>query len=93
MFKREQGSDRLDIIIGYGVGILAIYIVAKLLSVPIRIVSKLIFNGIAGGITILIVNFIGEIFGISVAINAISALVAGFLGVPGVLLLILINNF
>lgn len=82
----------MDIIIGYGIGILAIYIVAKLLSVPIRIISKLIFNGIAGGITLLLVNFIGEVFGITVAINALSALIAGFFGIPGVVLLIFINN-
>lgn len=82
----------MDIIIGYGIGILAIYIVAKLLSVPIRIISRLIFNGIAGGITLLLVNFVGEIFGITVAINALSALIAGLLGVPGVVLLIFLNN-
>ncbi|OHW61516.1 sigmaK-factor processing regulatory protein BofA [Andreesenia angusta] len=82
----------MDIIIGYGIGILAIYIVAKLLSVPIRIISRLIFNGIAGGITLLLVNFVGEIFGITVAINALSALIAGFFGIPGVVLLIFLNN-
>lgn len=82
----------MDILLGYGLGILAIYLVAKLLSAPIRIISRLIFNGIAGGITLLLVNFVGEIFGITVAVNIINALVAGFLGVPGVLLLIFLNN-
>lgn len=83
----------MDVILGYAIGIIAIYLVAKLLSVPIRIIAKLIFNGIAGGITLFIVNLIGGSFGISVGINAISALIVGFLGLPGVLFLIFINNF
>lgn len=82
----------MDVLIGYAVGILAIYVVAKLLSFPIRLISKLIYNGIAGGITLLLVNFVGEIFGIYVSINLVNALVAGFLGLPGVLVLILLNN-
>jgi len=83
----------MDVILGYAIGIVAIYLVAKLLSVPIRILSKLVFNGIAGGITLLIVNWVGGSFGIVVGINVISALIAGFFGIPGVLLLIFINNF
>lgn len=83
----------MEVILGYAIGILAIYLIAKVISVPVRILTKLIFNGIAGGIMLFIINFVGAPFGITIGINIISALIAGFFGIPGVILLILLNNF
>lgn len=79
----------LSVIAAYVVGILAIYFIGKMFLMPVRIIWKLIYNGIIGGIMLWIVNFVGASFGFSIGINFISALVAGFLGIPGVVLLIL----
>lgn len=79
----------LSVIAAYVVGILAIYFIGKMFLMPVRIIWKLIYNGIIGGIMLWIVNFVGASFGFSIGINFISALVAGFLGIPGVILLIL----
>ena len=52
-------------------------------------------NGALGVLLLLLVNFIGGSMGIEqiiIPINAISALIAGFLGVPGVIFLIILNN-
>ncbi len=79
----------LSVIAAYVVGIVAIYFIGKMFLMPVRIIWKLIYNGIIGGIVLWIVNFVGASFGFSIGINFISALVAGFLGIPGVVLLIL----
>lgn len=79
----------LSVIAAYVVGILAIYFIGKMFLMPVRIIWKLIYNGIIGGIMLWIVNFVGASFGFSIGINFISALVAGFLGIPGVVLLVL----
>lgn len=78
-------------IIAFAIGLVALYILGKLLVVPVRILSKLIINGIVGGITLLIVNLVGGLIGISIAITPVTALIAGFLGVPGVVLLLIIQ--
>ena len=79
----------LSVIAAYVVGILAIYFIGKMFLMPVRIVWKLIYNGIIGGIMLWVVNFVGASFGFTIGINFVSALVAGFLGIPGVILLIL----
>ena len=71
--------------IAYIVGIIMLFVVAKILIVPIKVVWKLVWNAIVGGITLLLINFIGGFFGIYININIITALITGFLGVPGVI--------
>ena len=78
-------------IIAFAIGLIALYILGKLLVVPVRILTKLIINGIVGGITLVIVNLVGGLIGISIAITPVTALIAGFLGVPGVVLLLIIQ--
>lgn len=81
----------------YGlIGIVALFLVIKLLKWPI----KIIINGIVGVITLYIANFIIANLGLigvnvnfSLAINPVTALVAGFFGVPGVIALIIIALF
>ena len=78
-------------IIAFAIGLIALYILGKILVVPVRILTKLIINGIVGRITLLIVNLVGGLIGISIAITPVTALIAGFLGVPGVVLLLIIQ--
>lgn len=74
----------------YGlIGIIALYLVIKFLKWPI----KILINGIVGVVILYIVNYIGAFFNISLAINPINALIAGFLGIPGVAVLIIIKLF
>lgn len=74
----------------YGlVGIVVLFLLIKLLKWPM----KIIFNGILGVVILYIVNLVGASFNFSLAINPITALVAGFLGIPGVIVLIIITLF
>ena len=74
----------------YGiVGIVVLFLLIKLLKWPM----KIIINGILGVVILYIVNLIGTSFNFSLAINPITALIAGFLGIPGVIVLIIIRLF
>lgn len=83
-----QGNLDYNVIIAYIFGIILIYLIGRLMLVPIKFLLKLIYNGLIGGAMLWGVNYIGAYFGFTMAINPITALVAGFLGVPGVVLLI-----
>lgn len=80
-------------ILAFGVGIVLIYIIGKVISMPVRLVFRLIYNGLIGGVMLWVVNLIGGHVGFSLAINPLTALIAGFLGLPGVVLLILFKLF
>lgn len=74
----------------YGLaGILVLFLLIKLLKWPM----KIILNGIIGVVILYIVNLIGTRFNFSLAINPITALITGFLGIPGVIVLIIIRLF
>lgn len=81
----------INIILAYAAGLVLLYLLGWVLLVPIKIVWRLLYNGIIGGIVLVILNFIGGYFGLHIPLNPISALVVGFLGVPGVVLLLLLG--
>ena len=82
----------VKIILSYAFGLILLYLIGMLLVVPIKMLIKLVWNGILGGILLFIVNLIGNFIGISLVINPITALIAGFLGIPGVILLLILQN-
>lgn len=74
-------------------GLALILLAGKILHLSMSVTFKLLANGLAGGFSLLVLNVIGGIFNISIKINAINALIAGFFGLPGVLLMLLIKYF
>lgn len=78
-----------NVVLAYLFGIILIYLIGRIFFMPLKLVLRLIYNGLIGGIMLWVLNLIGAHFGFTIAINPITALVAGFLGLPGVVLLIL----
>ncbi|NLO88776.1 MAG: pro-sigmaK processing inhibitor BofA [Clostridia bacterium] len=66
-------------------------IAARLLVKPLRLLVKLLFNSLIGLMLLLGFNFIGGFLGISIPVNIVTVLTAGFLGVPGLILLIAVK--
>jgi inhibitor of the pro-sigma K processing machinery len=87
-----MGLD-LNVILAYLFGILLILFIGKIFLMPLKLVFKLLYNGVIGGIMLCIINFVGSHFGFTIALNPVTALVAGFLGIPGIVLLILVKLF
>lgn len=78
-------------IFAYLMGLLLLYIIGLILVIPIRILMKLLVNGLIGGVVLFFFNLIGGIFGMSLVINPLNAIIVGFLGVPGVILLLILQ--
>ena len=66
-------------------------LILKILTKPIRWIFKLLLNAAFGFVLLFLVNFFGDPVGIYIGVNFVNALVAGFLGVPGVILLVLLK--
>ncbi len=81
------------VVIAYFVGIVLLFLIGRAFLVPIKILLKLVYNAIIGGIVIVLINIIGGLFDFNLALNFGTALVVGFLGVPGVILLIILKYF
>lgn len=87
---------KMEVIVAYMIGLVIIYVVGyalyKLFRKPLKLLGMLIFNGVIGGVALLAINFIGKFFDFSIAVNPITALITGFLGIPGIILMILLNS-
>ena len=76
------------LIVAFVAGVLLLYLIAKIFVVPIKFIGKLLINAVIGGILLWILDYFGAYIGLRIPINPITALIAGALGVPGILLLI-----
>ena len=70
---------------------LAIFIIGKILLFPIKLLIKLMFNSIIGAAIIYIINLVGANFGFHIGLNLVTSLVVGILGIPGAILLIILQ--
>ncbi len=73
--------------------IVAAYLFLKLLSAPLKLAIKLMLHAALGFLLLLVEEIIGGFFDFSLGINLINCLVAGILGIPGVVILVLIKIF
>lgn len=71
--------------------LLLILITGSILVRPLRFLMKLVFNSLVGLILLVVFNFIGGFVDFTIPVNLITVLAAGFLGLPGLILLILLQ--
>lgn len=82
----------MSTVLAYMFGIILLLLVAKFLLIPIKITIKLLFNAIIGAIALILINFFGGYIGIpGIGVNMVTALIVGFLGVPGVIIIIAVK--
>ena len=62
-------------------------LVIRLMALPIRLGWKLLINSLGGFVCLWLLNTISGFTGVRFPINAVTALTAGFLGLPGIVLL------
>ena len=68
--------------------LIAIFVIKLLLS-QVKLIWKLAVNSISGFICLWLLNLASGITGIVFEINFITTLLVGFLGVPGIILLLI----
>lgn len=71
--------------------IIAVIIIAKIFTWPLKKIIKLLLNIALGLVMILLVNVFGEGIGLHIPFNIVTAIISGSLGIPGVIALIVIN--
>lgn len=83
----------LDIytILGFLTGLCILFILCRIFIVPLKFMLKLLANSLIGAIILLIVNFAGSYFGFHIGLNFITILFVSILGVPGAILLVIIQ--
>ncbi len=83
----------LSVILPFIGALIVLYIILKILALPVKLIIKLVINGLIGGLIIFGINWIGANFGFILPLEWWSAILVGILGVPGAIILILIQLF
>lgn len=73
-------------------GLIVLYFVLKLLVVPARFLLRLLFCGALGSLLLLLFNAVAGHLGVQIGINAVTALIVGYLGGPGLVMLVLVQR-
>ena len=68
--------------------VILVYVFTRILLKPFKILWKLILNSGMGLLLLIIVNYIGQYFDFSLPLNIVNILIAGFLGIPGIIILL-----
>ena len=79
--------------LSFFIAIIILYVILKLIALPLKVIIKLMANALIGGIVLFLINLIGAQFGFILDITWITALIVGFLGIPGVVIVILLHFF
>ena len=53
--------ENLTVLISYAFGLFLLYLIARLFFVPLRILVRLLYNGIIGGLLLWLVNLVGSL--------------------------------
>ncbi len=78
-------------VVFYCLGLLILFVVGRWITSPINRLTKLLVNSVLGGLFILVLNYVGASFDVFIALNPITAILVGILGIPGVLLLLILQ--
>lgn len=73
------------------IGLTGLFLVATVLIRPLKVLVRLSTTFIAGGILLFLANFLLARWGLHVALNPVTIFTAGFLQIPGVILLALLG--
>ena len=80
-----------SVILAYAVGIMLLFILGRVLLVPLKFVLRLVYNALLGALCIIAVNLIGGLAGFHIAFNVFTSFIVGFLGIPGFILLVVLK--
>ena len=83
--------ESLSVVLLIAAIVLAVILVLRLLAKPIRFLFKLLINTALGFVLLWLVNFFGCAIGIELELSVLNALLVGFLGIPGVLLVLALH--
>ena len=81
----------MENIIALIVPVLIAVLVFKLLFSQVKLIWKIAINSLSGFICLWLLNLASGITGIVFEINLLTTLIVGFLGIPGIVLLVIVH--
>ena len=75
----------------YIAGILISCVLIVVFARPLRSFAKLAMHSAIGGVIIVAFNFISQLFGFFIGVNALTAVTVGVLGAPGFVMLLMLQ--
>ena len=72
--------------------IVFLFLFGRIFILPLKSIFKLILNSVLGGVLIYIINLIGGAWGFSIGLNFFTSIFVGILGIPGAILLIILQR-
>lgn len=67
------------------------FLLLRIMALPIRWIFKLSLNSACGFLCLWLLNAVAGITGIYFPVNAVTVIIAGFLGLPGIAMLALVQ--
>lgn len=81
----------MDNIFYYITGVILICVLLVIFAKPVRAAARIIVNSAIGGIILIIFNFVSQLFGFFIGVNALTAVTVGVLGIPGFVMLLMLR--
>lgn len=78
------------LILGF-LGLTGLYLVGQVVYRPLWAFLRLVISLAIGGLLLVLTNVVLSKFDLHVAVNVVTLLIAGFLQIPGIILLVLLN--
>ena len=78
----------LELIFAFAIGIVLMCLLGYLLLTPRRFLWRFAAGGVLGALALCVLNFFGDMVGVTVQVNPFTALAVGFLGLPGAALVV-----
>jgi len=82
----------INVLLAVIFGLIVLYMVAKIMFTPARMVLRLLVSACIGGIAVFIFNLVGNFFGLVIGINFVTAMLVGYMGLPGLVMLVLLQR-
>ena len=84
-----MGDLTVPLMIATAVLLLMLFI--RIIRLPLKLLAKAALHAAVGFVALFVLNFLGSWIGVTLEMNLLNALIAGILGVPGVLILLIVK--
>jgi inhibitor of the pro-sigma K processing machinery len=82
----------LNVILAVIFGLIVLYLVARMMVVPARLLLRLVACVLVGTGSLFLFNLAGGFFGVHLGINPVTSLLVGYMGLPGLVMLLLLRQ-
>lgn len=79
-------------VLAYFFVLVLIYVLFRLLYGPLRLVARVAYRTLLGALILWVLNLVGNLAGYHLPVNLPTAMTAGLLGVPGVIVIIVLHQ-